>query len=363
MLLDPHLGTVQPFTTFYIVLTLVGWWAGWGPAVLTLLLSYLLSCWFFIPPKYEFRFSSPPDFVHALTYLFVGGTIVLLMQSLRRARARDRRWAEEVLEKQAKLEAEVLQRKEADAALARSHSALERLVQERTVQLNDALEELKDFSTTITHELRTPLRAARSFLALVEERLGRGDCQEVATDVSRVSAALQRMDRLIENAILYARAGRGQWPLSPVDPAPLLRKIVQDRPELQAPRADVQIAMGELSVAGNETLLTQCFENLLDNAAKFVPAGTVPRVRVLAEARGNSVRIWVQDNGIGIPGEVQGKIFQVFERLHREDEYAGVGIGLAIVRKSVRHMGGDVGVESEPGQGSRFWVDLPRAAS
>jgi signal transduction histidine kinase len=134
-------------------------------------------------------------------------------------------------------------------------------------------------------------------------------------------------------------------------------------------------------------LLAQCFGNLLDNAAKFVSPGVRPRIRVWAGVGGDvgasereaseltrsprstlptphvsSVRIWFEDNGIGIPEDAQEKIFRMFQRMHLESEYPGTGIGLAMVLKAVERMRGRVGLESEPGNGSKFWIELPDAS-
>jgi signal transduction histidine kinase len=96
----------------------------------------------------------------------------------------------------------------------------------------------------------------------------------------------------------------------------------------------------------------------LDNAVKFVAQGTKPRVRVYSESNGHGVRLWIEDNGIGINASEQGQLFQMFYRIHTES-YPGTGMGLAIVRKAVERMGGEAGVESESGKGSRFWLQLP----
>jgi signal transduction histidine kinase len=115
-------------------------------------------------------------------------------------------------------------------------------------------------------------------------------------------------------------------------------------------------------VVAHPTTLAQAVANLLSNAVKFVAPGTRPRVRVWAEESEGWVRLWVEDNGIGIAPDDHERIFRVFERLHGVDVYPGTGIGLAIVRRGVERMGGRVGVESELGKGSRFWIELPRAA-
>ncbi len=113
-------------------------------------------------------------------------------------------------------------------------------------------------------------------------------------------------------------------------------------------------------VLGNEAGLTQCFSNLLGNAVKFVPPEVRPWVRIWTEDRGGRLRVWVEDRGIGIPPDAQEKVFGMFQRLHRPEEYPGTGGGLALVRKVIQRMGGAVGLESIPGQGGKFWVELPK---
>src|SRR5690349_4635036 len=112
-------------------------------------------------------------------------------------------------------------------------------------------------------------------------------------------------------------------------------------------------------VRGNRAVLVQVFVNLLSNALKF--ARGTPRVSLRAEQHDDQVRVWVEDNGIGVPPQYHERIFRVFERLHGSEAYPGTGIGLAIVREGIERLGGRVGLESEEGAGSRFWVELPRA--
>jgi signal transduction histidine kinase len=113
------------------------------------------------------------------------------------------------------------------------------------------------------------------------------------------------------------------------------------------------------AVLGHRPVLVQAVTNLITNAVKFVQHGVRPKVRISAKENAGRVRLWVEDNGIGIAAEHQERIFKIFERLHSVATYPGTGIGLAIVRKGIERMGGTVGVESEPGKGSRFWIELP----
>ncbi len=124
-------------------------------------------------------------------------------------------------------------------------------------------------------------------------------------------------------------------------------------------RARLQLHKPFVPVMGHMAFLVQCLTNLLENAAKFVPSGTVPEIHVRTEKKETSVRIWIEDNGIGIDPAYHNRLFQMFERVHRDKTYEGTGIGLAIVKKSVERMGGTAGVESVAGQGSRFWIELP----
>jgi signal transduction histidine kinase len=135
---------------------------------------------------------------------------------------------------------------------------------------------------------------------------------------------------------------------------------VESFPQFQPPHSEIIIEPNLPPVMGNETGLTQCFSNFLNNAVKFVPAGRTPQIKVCAERRGDQVRLWVRDNGIGIDARYHEKIWTLFHRLSKS--YEGTGIGLALVHKVVERMNGKVGVESAPGEGSRFWIELKLGA-
>jgi PAS domain S-box-containing protein len=275
--------------------------------------------------------------------------------------------------------------------LNRSKEELEGLVKERTARLQEAMGELEHMSYSMIHDMRAPLRAMQSFAMLLEEECA-GCLRTQGLDYfRRIRESANRLDRLITDALNYNEVVRAELPTAPVEVVRLLRGMLETYPDLHPSKADITIEFAELNVLGNESLLTQCLGNLLSNAAKFVAPGVRPQIRVGAQIgnverqsveaseRGAShpehaahtprstlpdrrVRIWVEDNGIGIPAEAQDKIFRMFQRMHRESEYPGTGIGLTIVKKAAERMGGRVGLESEPGRGSRFWIDLPNAA-
>jgi PAS domain S-box-containing protein len=237
-------------------------------------------------------------------------------------------------------------------------SELEERVQERTARLEEMVGELEAFSYSISHDLRAPLRAMQQYShVLLEDYKGKFDAQGEVY-LKRIIAAGDRLDTLIRDVLAYSRVMREPLTLETVPLESLINGIIHDLPDLQPDKADVRIETPLLPVCGNPAFLTQALTNLLTNAVKFVPVDRKPTVRVWTKAHNGNVRISIQDNGIGIPTEHHSRIFGLFERLHTDREYEGTGIGLAIVRKAVERMHGTVGLQSERGAGSTFWIEL-----
>jgi PAS domain S-box-containing protein len=262
---------------------------------------------------------------------------------------------------------DITERKQAEEALARAQAQLsdrainlEALVAERTARLRDTIGELEHFSYTITHDMRAPLRAMQGFGGMLLEDPGNSLTPKSADCLRRIIDAADRMDALIRDSLQYAKVIREQPALAPVAPGPILHAILRSYPSLQPPRVEIQIAESLPLIMAAETGLAQCFANVLNNAIKFVKPGITPKIRIWAETREesspNTVRFWFEDNGIGIPREYHERIFDMFQQLDKS--YEGTGIGLALVRKTVERMNGKVGVESEPGKGSRFWMEF-----
>lgn len=245
------------------------------------------------------------------------------------------------------------------ADLQRANADLDATVAKRTAELRELVQDLEHFSYTITHDLRAPLRAMHGFAAMLAEECSEQISPEGKEYLRRIGVAAARMDRLITDALSYSGTVRQELPLEPVDVGALLRGIVESYPNLQAPLAVVTLASDLPLVLGNEAALTQCCSNLLGNAVKFVAPGCTPHVRVSAERRGEWVRLWFEDDGIGIPEGMLTRVFGMFQRLSKH--YEGTGIGLALVKKVVERLGGSVGVESQLGRGSRFWLELKAA--
>lgn len=261
----------------------------------------------------------------------------------------------------AKITRDVSERKQAEDEIRLLNETLEERVVHRTAQLEEANRALQAFGYTVSHDLRAPLRAIQGFAEALVEDYG-DQLEETAREYAdRIVAASGRMERLIQDLLAYSRLSKEEVVLLPVD----LEGVVDEA--IAGLLDGVRERGGQISVErplppvlAHRPTLVQVLSNLLTNAVTFVAPGVAPRVRIRAESKAGRLCLWVEDNGIGIAPEHQQRVFDVFERLHGIEEYPGTGIGLAIVRKGVERMSGRAGVQSIPGAGSRFWIELRR---
>ncbi|MDB5048837.1 MAG: cheBR, two-component system, chemotaxis family, CheB/CheR fusion protein [Fibrobacteres bacterium] len=255
---------------------------------------------------------------------------------------------------------DITERKRVRDFLKVESSGFEEAVRERTAQLQASNEEMEVFSYSVSHDLRSPLRAIRGYAEALLEDFG-DQADEGAKDyIRKIIQSGSRMDRLILDVLTYSRTALAEVHIHRIDLDSLINDVIRQHPDLESPGITLTVESPLLPVMGHESSLAQCLSNLLLNAVKFVPAGKAPSIRVRTEPVGNDVRLWIEDNGIGIDREHHERIFGMFEKLNVGDTYAGTGIGLAIVKKSIERMGGKVGIESELNQGSRFWLQLPK---
>ncbi len=331
------------------------------------------------------RFFSRPEVAGewiVLSLLAGGGILSLAMFYLTRAEARARRAAEHAA---AQLRASELALRESEDRLRRYATELEHRVAERTANLAQSIESLEGVLYHVAHDLRAPLRGMASFTNILLEEYGKSLDDRGRDYAVRISNAAQRMDRLVQDLLAYGRLTHTEVPLSKLSLETEVKAAVdQFSEEIAACGASVEVCDPLPPVKANASILNQIISNLLSNALKFVRDQGHPHLRIFAEettsrlekpngsgtvfldARlsaldGKFVRLWVEDNGIGIAPQFHERIFRMFERLHGVGSYPGTGIGLAIVRKGIERMGGRVGVESSLGGGSRFWVELPAA--
>ncbi|HYG33905.1 MAG TPA: ATP-binding protein [Clostridia bacterium] len=253
----------------------------------------------------------------------------------------------------------VTERKQTAGELARVNLELERRVAERTHSLEETTKQLNDFCYSIAHDLRAPIRSQVSFAQILLARHGAQLDEGGRKLLQRIIDAAERQGNLVSDLLAHMSLDRAEWPLEPVNLAQELEKALTSlHLEINQRQAVINTCSLKEWVMANPASLHLVLLNLLSNALKFVPRGKRPEVRIWAETRERVVRLWVQDNGIGIPREYAGKLFGVFQRLHTHEDYPGTGIGLAIVKRAMERMGGQVGFISEAGQGSRFWVEF-----
>ncbi|HRE83243.1 MAG TPA: PAS domain-containing protein [Opitutaceae bacterium] len=244
----------------------------------------------------------------------------------------------------------------ANAQLAIHAKELDALVDKRTTELKESLAELEAFSYSMAHDLRGPLRSLQGYAGIIRDEYHDQLGEEGIKLLGRMGAAADRMQRLVTDVLSYSKVSRQELVLQPVALTPLVADIIEQYPQLK--EAQVRVSGHLPVVLGHPGALTQVIANLLTNAVKFVPEGRAPEVKISAEVEEPFIILTFQDNGIGIDPRYREKIFEMFERLHTPQEYEGTGIGLAIVRRAVKRMGGEVGVDSAEGQGSCFWVKL-----
>lgn len=243
---------------------------------------------------------------------------------------------------------------------------LEERVTERTLQLQETNQELEAFTYSVSHDLRAPLRTMQGFASALLEDCGDQLDEYCKIYIHSIIEDAVQMNGLINDLLAYSRLTRLQVLLQPV----LLDEVVHEALKqltVQIQEKNTQICIeGELpKVIAHRSTLVQVVTNLISNAVKFVEAEIQPQIDIFTtvERQNNQdwIRLWIVDNGIGIAPEHQERVFRVFERLHGNESYPGTGIGLAIVHKGLERMGGQVGMESQLGRGSRFWIALPSA--
>jgi signal transduction histidine kinase len=248
------------------------------------------------------------------------------------------------------------------AQIAENTEQLEDRVKRRTLELEGRNRELEAFGYSVAHDLRSPLRAMQGYAdALLDEQAEALD-DTGRMYLQRIMDASTRMDALIHDLLDYSRLSLHELELKPLALEEVVDAVLSQLSDfLDGAGADVRVAAPLGRVIAHKGTLIQGLANLVTNGVKFVQSGEQPELVLSSEVVPGGVRLVVSDNGIGISEEHRGRIFAIFQRLHSRAEYPGTGIGLAIVRKGAERMGGSVGLSSEPGAGSRFWIELPAA--
>lgn len=237
---------------------------------------------------------------------------------------------------------------------------LNRQLEGKVEQVSDVNRELEAFSYSVSHDLRAPLRHIAGFAGKLERHLGERLDEKGHHYLEVISSAAQRMAQLIDDLLVFSRLGRGAMRMQPVDMQSLVEEArALTETDAAGRRIDWKIAPLPV-VVGDENMLRTVWQNLIGNAVKYTGQRELAKITVdTSRAPGGDYQFTVADNGAGFDMEYAGKLFGVFQRLHRASEFPGNGIGLANVRRIVARHGGRVWAEGEPGQGARFHFSLP----
>ncbi len=241
-----------------------------------------------------------------------------------------------------------------------NENELDIIRKENEQELEKSNKELEQFAYVVSHDLREPLRMITSYIQLLGRRyISKLEDREADEFMEYVVGGAKRMDHLIQDILEYSRVGRKNKELSMIDLNEVYFIVVQNlRSSINEKKADIEAALFH-PVYGNRTMMIALLQNLIGNALKYSHPDRIPAIRISQVLDGDSMVLSVEDNGIGIEAAHLELIFAVFQRLHTREEYSGTGIGLALCKKIVDNMGGDIWVESEPNKGSTFFVKIP----
>jgi light-regulated signal transduction histidine kinase (bacteriophytochrome) len=246
--------------------------------------------------------------------------------------------------------------KVAEAELRNLNATLEERVAARTLDLERANSDLRSFTWTVSHDLRAPLRAIRGFLDLLSEDKGTHLSDDGRSILGRAAASATRLDGLISAILAYSQAGQRVLAGQRVEMAPIAREVAD---ELMQPPSRAHVEIAALPAANADlTMVRQIYQNLIGNALKFSAGREHPRIEVGCLDQHGEAVYYVRDNGVGFDMQYSGKLYSIFERLHDRDEFAGNGVGLAIVKRLVERHGGRVWAEGRAEQGATFHFTL-----
>jgi PAS domain S-box-containing protein len=250
--------------------------------------------------------------------------------------------------------------KAAESALREINATLEARVALRTAELTAANRELETFAYAVSHDLRAPLRSMSGYSQALQEDFGASLQGQAKSYLDHIAAAVHKMGELIDGLLALSRSTRGELRQDRVDLSALARQRLGELAEAEpGRRVAVEVEDG-IIVQGDERMLASALVNLLDNAWKYTGATAAPSIRVHRGEVGGVRGFCVSDNGAGFDMAHAERLFKPFQRLHRQEEFPGIGIGLATVQRIVHRHGGAIAAHAVPGNGATFCIALPQ---
>ena len=256
-----------------------------------------------------------------------------------------------------KLEAQKKELMEKNSSLEKAKEQIDRLntdLMDNVLKLQELNQEMESFSYSVSHDLRAPLRALLGYSEILFEDYNASLDEEGRELIGKIRKGGMRMERLIEDLLLFSKMGRKELAMTEVNMKQLVEKVLED-----FPGATATINIGALpAVQGDPSLLQQVWLNLVGNAIKYSSAKPDPRIEIGGAADGSVITYSVKDNGAGFDMKYADKLFGVFQRLHGR-EFEGTGIGLATAHRIIKKHGGRIWAEAKENEGATFFFSLP----
>jgi light-regulated signal transduction histidine kinase (bacteriophytochrome) len=334
---------------FNLAIAVATWYGGVGPSVLALVLSAACFDYFFSPPMHSFAISSEdlPSF-----FLFTAWAV--LIASFAGAR---RRIEDDLSHARDHLQIEVEHRKQQEGEIRKLNQELT----SRAAELESSNKELESFAYSVSHDLRAPLRHVVGFSELLQKHAASLLDDKSQRYIRTILDSAKKMGKLIDDLLSFSRIGRAETKKSLVNLQQLVKDVVSEI-EQETRGREIAWKIDALPVCyGDRSMLMLVLANLVSNAVKFTRMRTRAEIEIgCANGDNDDLEVFVRDNGAGFDMQYANKLFGVFQRLHRADEFEGTGIGLATVQRIIHRHGGKVRAEGGVDQGATFYFSLPR---